>query len=40
MMADKKPLTVEQILAQHGIRMEDSATGKFLAIPKSKKESK
>lgn len=39
-MSDKKPLTVEEILAQYGIRMEDSARGKFLAIPKSKKESK
>jgi hypothetical protein len=34
-MSEKKPLTLEQILAQHGIRVEDSKTGK--RIPKGKK---
>ena len=34
-MSDKKPLTLEQILAQHGIRIEDSKDGK--RIPKPKK---
>jgi len=36
-MSEKKPLTVEQILAQHGIRMEDSKTGKRIPKPKEKK---
>ena len=37
-MTDKVPLTIEQILAQYGIRMEDSPTGKRIPKPKPKKE--
>lgn len=37
-MSEKKPLTIEQILAQHGVRMEDSKSGK--RIPKLKKDGK
>jgi len=36
-MSDEKPLTIEQILAQYGIRMEDSKTGKRIPKPKEKK---
>ena len=37
-MTDKKPLTLEQILAQHGIRTEDSPTGKRIPKPKKNNE--
>lgn len=37
-MSEKKPLTIEEILAKHGIRMEDSVNGK--RIPKPKKDGK
>jgi len=37
-MSDKKPLTVAEILAQHGIRMTDTATGKkIVTTPKKDK---
>jgi hypothetical protein len=32
-MSEKKPLTLEQILAQHGIRVEDSKSGKRIPKP-------
>ena len=36
MTGNEKPLTIEQVLAQHGIRVEDSKNGK--RIPNVKKE--
>ena len=37
-MSDKKPLTIAEILAQHGFRMTDTATGKkIVTTPKKDK---
>ena len=32
-MSEKKPLTIEEILAKHGIRVEDSKNGKRIPKP-------